>query len=240
MQTRAICPVLLITGSFHGENVMTNENEGSQTEALEKVNKFIVQQMKDGADKDAIIAKLEETGVASNQAADLVNAVYPEIMRVAKEQEFTTDILPLAVIGGVLAAVIGGAVWGEIVIYSGYEVGFVAWAIGLLAGAAVVFFSRGRKGTPLQVLAVVSSITGIVIGKYVTFYHFLAIAVAKKYGEMAAAKLSILSGDVVNFFVHNVSSMLNGYDVVWVALAVITAWRIPEGMGIKPRAYVRS
>lgn len=219
---------------------MTTENESSQTEALEKVNKFIVQQMKDGADKDTIIARLEEMGVAGNQAAELVNAVYPEIMRVAKEQEFTTDILPLAVIGGILAAVIGGAVWGEIVIYTGYEVGFVAWAIGLLSGAAIVFFARGRKGTPLQVLAVVSSMAGIVIGKYVTFYHFLTIAIAKKYGEMAAAKLSILSGDVVNFFVQNASSMLGGYDALWVILAVITAWRIPEGMGIKPRAYVHT
>ncbi|MEJ2760864.1 MAG: hypothetical protein P8126_04830 [Gammaproteobacteria bacterium] len=219
---------------------MTTENEISQTEALEKVNKFIFQQVKDGADKDTIIARLEETGLAGNQASELVNVIYPEIMRAAKEQAFTTDILPLAVIGGVLAAVIGGAVWGEIVIYTGYEVGFVAWAIGLLSGAAIVFFARGRKGTPLQALAVVSSIAGIVIGKYVAFYHFLGIAIAKKYGEMAAAKLSILSGDVVNYFVHHVSSMLGGYDLIWVALAVITAWRIPEGMGIKPRAYVRT
>ncbi len=60
-------------------------------------------------------------------------------------------ILP-ALIGGGLAAVVGGGLWGLIVSLTGYVIGYMALGIGLLCGYAVVLFSRGGKGMPLQVV----------------------------------------------------------------------------------------
>ena len=63
----------------------------------------------------------------------------------------------------------GGVVWGLIVKFSDYEVGIVAWGIGFIAGTAVVFATRGGKGPHLQVIAVVSALLGILLGKYLSY-----------------------------------------------------------------------
>lgn len=141
-------------------------------------------------------------------------------------------ILP-ALLGGGLGAAVGGSIWALIVILTGYVIGYMALGIGLLSGYAVVLFSRGGKGMPFQVVAVLSSVLGIAIGKYSTFFHLVKKAVAKQHGEAAAANVSFLSEKVLQVFVHNIGSMLSGFDILWVFLAVITAWRIPKAIGAK-------
>ena len=111
----------------------------------------------------------------------------------------------------------------------------MAWGIGLLAGFAVVLFSGGKRGRPIQVVAVAASVVGIVIGKYLTFFHVLKEVVAQEHGAEAAESISVLSGGVVEFFFQNVVSMSDPFDLLWIILAVITAWRIPKGSGIRPQ-----
>lgn len=134
-----------------------------------------------------------------------------------------------AVAGGVLAAVAGGVIWGLLVIFTGYEIGYVAWGLGLVAGFAVALFARGEKGVPLQVIAVLAGLLGIVIGKYFTFFHFLKQAVASESGAEAASNITVFSMGVVQMFFKNISVMVSGYDLLWVLLAVATAWSIPKG-----------
>lgn len=144
-------------------------------------------------------------------------------------------ILP-ALFGGGLAAAVGGSIWSLIVILTGHVIGYMALGIGLLCGYAVVLFSRGEKGRPLQVVAILSSVLGIAIGKYATFFYFVKKAVAKQHGEAVAANVSFLSEKVLQVFVHNIGSRLSGFDILWVLLAVITAWRIPKAIGANPQA----
>ncbi len=139
-------------------------------------------------------------------------------------------ILP-AMLGAGLAAAAGGGLWGLVVILTGYVIGYMALGIGLLSGFAVVLFSRGQRGLPLQVIAVAGSLLGIVIGKYTTFFHFLKKAVANQHGEAVAAKVSLFSEKTVQVFALNIGSMLSAFDILWVFLAVITAWRIPKALG---------
>ena len=72
-------------------------------------------------------------------------------------QEPSSSLLP-AIAAGVVAALVGGIVWGLIAKFSDYEIGIVAWGIGCLAGTAVVFATRGAKGLPLQAIAIVSAL----------------------------------------------------------------------------------
>ena len=97
-----------------------------------------------------------------------------------------------------------------------------------------MFYSHEvEKGVPLQVIAVLSSVLGIAIGKYVTFFHFLKEAIMKKYGPEVASEISLFSERVVQVFIEGIGSMVSGFDILWVVLAVITAWRIPKGLGIR-------
>jgi hypothetical protein len=84
-------------------------------------------------------------------------------------REVRSGVLLNATLAGVVAAIAGGVVWGLIVRWSDYEIGFAAWGIGFIVGTAVVFGARHRRGLPLQLIAVVLALAGIVLGKYLAF-----------------------------------------------------------------------
>ena len=116
--------------------------------------------------------------------------------------EPSSSLLP-AIAAGLVAALVGGIVWGLIVKISDYEVGFVAWGIGFLAGSAVVFATRGAKGRPLQVIAVVSALLGILLGKYLSF----AFSVQED-ADAAGVSIGLLSSDMFTLFRENLGRRL--------------------------------
>jgi hypothetical protein len=129
-------------------------------------------------------------------------------------------LLPAA-IAGVVAAIVGGVGWGAIVRFSEYEVGIVAWGIGLLAGLAVAFASRGARGRPLQAAAVVSALAGILVGKYLSFAWAIQEVAADQ-----GVDVGVLSGDMLSLFRDNLGTVFGAFDLLWVGLAVVTAWRM--------------
>jgi hypothetical protein len=128
--------------------------------------------------------------------------------------------LPAALV----AAVAGGVLWGLIVKWSDYEVGFVAWGIGFLVGMAVLTATGGRRGLPLQAIAIISSLLGILLGKYLSYAWVLQEVAEEETG--GALEISIFSRDMVDFFREDLSEVFGWIDLLWVALAVITAWRV--------------
>jgi len=71
-----------------------------------------------------------------------------------------------AVLFGVVAALAGAAAWGGIAYVTNFEIGWIAWGIGLLVGFAVMFGCGAQAGTTSGVLAVVLTCLSIVAGKY--------------------------------------------------------------------------
>jgi len=69
-----------------------------------------------------------------------------------------------ALIGGLVAALVGGAAWAAIVVATKYEVGFVAWAVGGLVGFAMSRATPSR-GQALGTLAALLAGLGLVVGK---------------------------------------------------------------------------
>jgi hypothetical protein len=136
--------------------------------------------------------------------------------------EPSRSLLP-AIAAGLVAALVGGIVWGLIVKISDYEVGFVAWGIGFIAGTAVVLASGGAKGPRLQAIAVVSALLGILLGKYLS-YAFVVQEQAKSFDQ----SIGLVSGDMFSFFRQDLDIVFSFFDLLWVGLAVVTAWRIPQ------------
>jgi len=136
--------------------------------------------------------------------------------------ESSGSLLP-AVAAGLVAAIVGGIVWGLIVKISDYEVGIIAWGIGFVAGTAVVFAARGAKGQRLQVIAVVSAIVGVLLGKYLS-YAF----VVQEEADAAGVSLGLFSSDMFRFFREDLENIFGLFDLLWIGLAVFTAWRVPQ------------
>ncbi len=212
---------------------MSATQASSQDEAAKSIVTFIVQQMRTGASKSVIVQRLTAMGVEAAESSKVVDAVSTEAIRVARQQRPTGFAVLAGLIGGGLAALIGGVAWGLIVARTDFEIGFMAWGLGLLAGFGVVLFARGKKGAALQIVAVVTSVAGIGLGKYVLFTEILRRVVLERVGAEAAARVTVLSAKVFGVFLQSLSQILTPYDGLWVVLAVLTAWRIPKGLGIK-------
>ena len=149
------------------------------------------------------------------------------------QEEYTGGVMMPALLGGLIAAVIGGIIWGGIAIWTGYEIGYVAWGVGLLCGFGVVMMSKGQRGMPLQIVAVISGILGILIGKYMIVHNIVTTVVGEDQGAAAAEAISLFSVDMASFFVTNIGSVASGFDLLWIALAVFTAWSISNASGLK-------
>jgi hypothetical protein len=197
---------------------------------------FVAEQMRAGTDQETIAAMLEDRGLDRVQARGFVDTVYPQLARVAEEEHYTGSALGPGIAGGLIAAVVGGFIWGLIVVLSEYEIGIAAWGIGFIVGFGVVRFAGGAKGTPLQVVAVVSSVLGIVIGKYISYAYFFKQAVSDRFD----VDISYFDSEIFRAFRENLGDVFGGFDLIWAGLAVVTAWKLtrPSGFGSRGRVGV--
>lgn len=210
---------------------MAKETATGPEKALSDVTSFVVSQLKAGTSKAAIIGHLADKGVKKEDAERFVHSVHSAAVNVAQKEKLSGRQLPLALLGAVLASVVGGIIWGLITIVTNYEIGFVAVGVGFLAGLAVVKLSGGKKGVQLQVAAVIASLIGILIGKYIFFVHAVGQALTKQLGTQVA--LSYFSPTGMGLFLGNPALTFGAFDILWVFLAAGVAWQIPKGIGIK-------
>lgn len=115
-----------------------------------------------------------------------------------------------------LAAIIGGVIWAVIVVTTNTEFGLLAWGIGGLVGYAVVIPAKDNIGRKHQVIAVIASLIGIILGKYFYFSYLFNDGL----GEM----FSLFTMD---FFIGNLPYLFDLFDLLFVVFAVVTAWKIP-------------
>ncbi len=210
------------------------KKEDSGTQSIDELNEFVEGQLGGGKNRREVVQELVDQGLTDSEAHQTVERIFFAMKKTAADEEFSGDALVPGILGGMLAAVIGGAAWAGIGIATEYELGLLAWAIGLVCGLGVVMFARGKKGMPLQIVAVVTSILGIVIGKYGTFYYYFQQSLLEEEnGAAVAAEYGLFSGNMMQVFAENLPAMMGGYDLLWVGLAVVTAWGIPKASGLK-------
>ncbi|MCC6160440.1 MAG: hypothetical protein IT350_20475 [Deltaproteobacteria bacterium] len=182
-----------------------------------------------GKSDDAIVAELGAQGMAHDQAATIVHSVHSQVGGSVSSRPITAqgsgNIL-LAAMLGAGAAVISGIVWGLIAITTQHEIGFVAWGVGLLCGLAVFYGSGREGGAALQAVAVIASLAGIAIGKYIGFVAALKALVTEEVGPEVAVQVTYFSSKVFASLVENLGGVFGLYDLLWIALAVSTAFKL--------------
>lgn len=210
------------------------ENTGDTgTQSQEELEDKITEQLGSGKNRTDVVRGLVQSGMTESEATQAVERVFSQMKKTASEEEFSGEVLVPTLLGGLIAAVLGGAIWGGIAIWTGFEIGYVAWGVGLLCGLGVVMMSQGKRGAPLQIIAVVASILGILIGKYMSFFDIVKGIVAEEKGAEAVETMSMFSMEMAQFFGQNLTTMASGFDALWIILAVYTAWSIPKASGLK-------
>ncbi len=162
-------------------------------------------------------------------AASASSAQAATISAPAFQPQIQTGML-LPIIGGLTSAIVGGAVWGAVAILTDHELGILAWGLGVFCGIAVLVLGKGRRGFSVQIVAVTSSLLGILLGKYITFVYAAkhlteASGVsAEDLESFKAIPYTSLKWPLI--FVLGLKDMLNPYDALWVGLAVYFAWKV--------------
>ncbi|MEO1007405.1 MAG: hypothetical protein AAFX79_02455 [Planctomycetota bacterium] len=70
-----------------------------------------------------------------------------------------------ALVGALVGGIIGATIWGVIAYHTGYEIGWIAWGVGVLCGIGAVAGSGGRTGDGTGILAAVVALAAIAGGK---------------------------------------------------------------------------
>ena len=72
-----------------------------------------------------------------------------------------------AIVAAIIGGIVGALIWGAIAHFTGYEVGYVAWGIGALVG--FLSAKAGGEGMPNGAICAVITIAALLAGKFVAF-----------------------------------------------------------------------
>jgi hypothetical protein len=71
--------------------------------------------------------------------------------------------IPLALLAGAVAAVIGASIWAAITVSTGYQIGWIAVGVGILVGYAVRIAGQGVT-VAFSIIGAVFALVGCVLG----------------------------------------------------------------------------
>lgn len=136
------------------------------------------------------------------------------------------DFMPnlMALIGGLIGAVITGLIWATMVIELNAEIGFAAIGVGFITGYFASTFAQ-KQGVSIGIIAALCSLLGIFIGKYATFYMLLREEIPN---------IEPFASKTWQYFLDSAGNrqfgLFSPFDILWIFLAVSAAWRVASGM----------
>jgi hypothetical protein len=124
----------------------------------------------------------------------------------------------LALSAGLGMALLCALAWAAVVAATKYEIGFLATLVGFACAWAVHRVAKARR-TDLALGAAALGLVAIAIGKFLG----TGLLLLREIGAgLLDAEMWSFHAD---YMLHHLGSFLDGYDVLWVALAILAAWR---------------
>ena len=136
-----------------------------------------------------------------------------------------SDSLLRAIAAGLVAAVAGGVAWALIVKTSDYEVGFIAWGIGFLVGHGSRVRNPGREEPPAS-----RSSPSCWPWSGSSSASTSPTRSSSRRTSRGSGRASVSSPATCStFFREDLDAVFSFFaDLLWVGLAVASAWRIPQ------------
>jgi hypothetical protein len=154
-----------------------------------------------------------ESGNTSTENAQFDAARIQRLMDDIKSKQS----IGLAILGGLVAAIIAAIAWGFITYATGYKIGFVAIGVGFLVGFAVRFCGKGLT-MPFGIVGALLALFGCVLGNFLT-----VVIVASKLDGFSAVLSYIAASPSVIFEV--MTATFSPMDLVFYAIAVYEGYR---------------
>jgi len=139
-----------------------------------------------------------------------------------------------AAAGAVLGGVAGALAWWGFTVLTHIAFGLFAVAIGYLVGHGTVRFAGGKRSRGLQALSVGVSLLSYFLAVYLVNMTFINKALADR-GESFRVGFPPQSLDLL---VRVMTAGAGVMDLVFLAIVVYEAWKIPRPVALPPRATV--
>lgn len=152
-----------------------------------------------------------------------------ELERVASELSSNINYVNASV-GAVLGGAAGALVWWGFTAVTHLGLGLIAIGIGFLTGLGAVKFSGGKRSGGLQAISVAAAIASYAVATYLVNMTFINQALAAR-GNAGRIEFPPQSFDLLWTVV---SADFGIMDVVFLAIAVYQAWKIPKPISIPP------
>ena len=136
-----------------------------------------------------------------------------------------------AAFGAILGGIIGVLAWWGFTVLTHWTVGLLAVAIGFLAGHGAVRFAGGKRSAGLQWVSIAVALVGYCCATYLVNMTFINKALAEK-GD--AARIGFPPGSL-DGFVRVFTAGFGLMDLVFLAIVVYEAWKIPRPFVLPPR-----
>lgn len=106
-----------------------------------------------------------------------------------------------ALIGAAVGGLVGAAIWAAVAFYTNFEIGWIAWGIGVLAGFGAMAGAKGEGDLATGGLAAIAALAGVGLGKFGAI-HF---AVDKEMNSPAfQAHLNVTDEDMIVVYADQV------------------------------------
>lgn len=128
------------------------------------------------------------------------------------------DNTPLAVVAGLLAALVGAAAWAAITVATNFQIGFMAIGVGLLCGFAVAKFGKGA-GPVFGAIGAGTALFGCVLGNLWTAFGVMADIESTTF-------LNVLTSFDYSETFQILSTTFDPIDVLFYGLAVWEGFKL--------------
>jgi hypothetical protein len=137
-----------------------------------------------------------------------------------------------ATAGALLGGLAGTLLWWGFTVVSHIALGLLAVAIGFLTGWCTVRFSGGKRSGGLQALSVSVATLCFFLATYLVNMTFINQQLAK---DGAPMRVTFPPHDLVLFY-RVVSANFGVMDLVFLAIVIYEAWKIPRPLRLRRAA----
>lgn len=144
----------------------------------------------------------------------------------AIQEETNNPSMGMALVLGMLAAVVAGVVWFAFSVLTGYQIGYIAIGVGYLIGKAVIWGSGGKRGMPLQIMSAVITLLTLFISQY-----FITVYYIRQYLQEHISEYPGYAGQwffVAPFDPDIISAIFSPMGLLIWAVGIYFAYTIPK------------
>lgn len=124
---------------------------------------------------------------------------------------------------GLLVSLACALAWAGITLATHLEIGIIASLIGVAVGKVVYITAGKRRGATYQGLAAFLAVVGIVVGKLLLRGWEFAEIITKHGRDPSLSRIILIFRNVLQ---TQPSLVFDGYDLLWIGIAIYAAWRL--------------